>query len=74
VAAWVIGPRLQRDREVDAPNNVAMVAVGAGLLWIGWNGFNGGDPYAANMSAAGGDPEHQPVTAWPSWCGWPATT
>jgi len=52
VAAWVIGPRLQRDREVDAPNNVAMVAVGAGLLWIGWNGFNGGDPYAANMSAA----------------------
>jgi len=52
VAAAVIGPRLQRDREVDAPNNVAMVAVGAGLLWLGWNGFNGGDPYAANQSAA----------------------
>ena len=51
VAAYVIGPRLQRDREVDAPNNVAMVAVGAGLLWLGWNGFNGGDPYASNMSA-----------------------
>ncbi len=52
VAAAVIGPRLQRDREIDAPNNVAMLAVGAGLLWMGWNGFNGGDPYAANMSAA----------------------
>src|ERR1700759_2948329 len=52
VAAAVIGPRLQRDREVDAPNNLAMVAVGAGLLWLGWNGFNGGDPYASNMSAA----------------------
>jgi Amt family ammonium transporter len=52
VAAAVIGPRLQRDREVDAPNNVAMVMVGAGLLWLGWNGFNGGDPYAANMSAS----------------------
>ncbi len=52
VAAAVIGPRLQRDREIDAPNNVAMVAVGAGLLWLGWNGFNGGDPYMANMSAA----------------------
>ena len=52
VAAAVIGPRLQRDREIDAPNNVAMVAVGAGLLWLGWNGFNGGDPYAANMSMA----------------------
>jgi Amt family ammonium transporter len=50
VAAAVIGPRLQRDREIDAPNNVLMVAVGAGLLWLGWNGFNGGDPYAANMS------------------------
>jgi Amt family ammonium transporter len=45
VAAWVIGPRLARDREIDAPNNLAMVAIGAGLLWLGWNGFNGGDPY-----------------------------
>ena len=44
VAAAVIGPRLQRDREVDAPNNLLMVACGAGLLWLGWNGFNGGDP------------------------------
>ena len=52
VAAAVIGPRLQRDREIDAPNNVAMVAVGAGLLWLGWNGFNGGDPYMSNMSSA----------------------
>jgi Amt family ammonium transporter len=52
VAAAVIGPRLQRDREIDAPNNVAMVAVGAGLLWLGWNGFNGGDPYSSANSAA----------------------
>jgi Amt family ammonium transporter len=52
VAAAVIGPRLQRDREVDAPNNVLMVAVGAGLLWLGWNGFNGGDPYFAGASAS----------------------
>jgi ammonium transporter, Amt family len=52
VAAAVIGPRLQRDREVDAPNNLAMVAVGAGLLWLGWNGFNGGDPYLANADAS----------------------
>jgi Amt family ammonium transporter len=52
VAAWVIGPRLARDREVDAPNNLAMVAVGAGLLWLGWNGFNGGDPYNAGADAA----------------------
>jgi len=24
---------------------------GAGILWIGWNGFNGGDPYFANVNA-----------------------
>src|ERR1700677_5180463 len=53
VSAWVIGPRLQRDREVDAPNNLLMVATGAGLLWLGWNGFNGGDPYFAGADARG---------------------
>jgi Amt family ammonium transporter len=52
VAAWVIGPRLKRDREIDAPNNLLMVATGAGLLWLGWNGFNGGDPYYAGVNAA----------------------
>jgi Amt family ammonium transporter len=54
VFAAVIGPRLKRDREVDAPNNLLMVMVGAGLLWLGWNGFNGGDSYyaGANASAA----------------------
>jgi Amt family ammonium transporter len=52
VAAAVIGPRLARDREVDAPNNLLMVAVGAGLLWLGWNGFNGGDPYFAGTDAS----------------------
>jgi Amt family ammonium transporter len=52
VFAAVIGPRLQRDREVDAPNNLLMVMVGAGLLWLGWNGFNGGDSYYAGANAA----------------------
>ena len=72
VAAAVIGPRLQRDREIDAPNNVAMVAVGAGLLWLGWNGFNGGDPYAANMSAAAAVLNTNLCTAvaFLIWVGW----
>jgi Amt family ammonium transporter len=52
VFAAVIGPRLQRDREVDAPNNLLMVMVGAGLLWLGWNGFNGGDSYYAGNNAS----------------------
>ena len=52
VAAAVIGPRLKRDRERAIPNNLMFVAVGAGLLWLGWNGFNGGDPYFASADAA----------------------
>jgi Amt family ammonium transporter len=52
VFAAVIGPRLQRDREIDAPNNLLMVMVGAGLLWLGWNGFNGGDSYYAGADAS----------------------
>lgn len=52
VAAWVIGPRLARDRERAVPNNLPMAAVGAGVLWLGWNGFNGGDPYFSGANAS----------------------
>jgi len=52
VAAWVLGPRLMRDRQHAIPNNLVMAAVGAGILWLGWNGFNGGDPYYAGVDAA----------------------
>ncbi|MDA8271349.1 MAG: ammonium transporter [Actinomycetota bacterium] len=52
VAAAVIGPRLRRDRETSSPTNLLLVAVGAGILWLGWNGFNGGDPYFAGADAA----------------------
>ena len=51
VAAWVIGPRLQADRDHFPPNSLLMTLVGAGILWLGWNGFNGGDPYFANADA-----------------------
>jgi Amt family ammonium transporter len=52
VAAAVIGPRLARDRARAVPNNLPMAAVGAGILWLGWNGFNGGDPYFAGADAS----------------------
>lgn len=52
VAAWVIGPRLARDRQRFVPHNLMMVAIGAGILWLGWNGFNGGDPYFAGADAS----------------------
>lgn len=51
VGAWWIGPRTQEDLEDNQPNNILMMMVGAGILWIGWNGFNGGDPYAASPDA-----------------------
>jgi Amt family ammonium transporter len=72
VAAAVIGPRLQRDREIDAPNNLLMVATGAGLLWLGWNGFNGGDPYYAGASAAAAVLNTNLCTAvaFLVWVGW----
>src|SRR3989440_2783958 len=72
VAAAVVGPRLQRDREVDAPNNLAMGAVGAGLLWLGWNGFNGGDPYLVNDIAAAAVLNTNLCTAvaFLVWVGW----
>lgn len=51
VGAYWIGPRLARDRSDFRPNNVLLMMVGAGILWVGWNGFNGGDPYAASPDA-----------------------
>jgi len=52
VAAAVIGPRLLKDRQENNPSNLLMAIAGGGLLWLGWNGFNGGDPYTANADAA----------------------
>ena len=34
------------------PHNVPFVALGAGLLWLGWFGFNGGSAFAADGIAA----------------------
>ncbi len=52
VAAWVIGPRLAKDRAKFVPHSLSMVACGAGIVWLGWNGFNGGDPYFSGADAA----------------------
>jgi Amt family ammonium transporter len=52
VGAWIVGPRRWQDRENAFPSNLMMVAVGAGILWLGWNGFNGGDPFYAGADAA----------------------
>ncbi|KAI3706817.1 hypothetical protein L6452_24800 [Arctium lappa] len=50
--AYWVGPRLQIDRERFPPNNIILMLAGAGLLWMGWTGFNGGDPYVASADAS----------------------
>lgn len=49
---WQVGPRLNKDRERFPPNNILLMLAGAGLLWMGWTGFNGGDPYVVSMDAS----------------------
>lgn len=51
VGAAMVGPRLRKD-QAPRPSNMMLVAVGAGILWLGWNGFNGGDPFYAGADAA----------------------
>ncbi|KAF3448063.1 hypothetical protein FNV43_RR08771 [Rhamnella rubrinervis] len=51
-AAYWVGPRLKEDREEFPPNNLLLALTGAGILWMGWTGFNGGDPFAANVDSS----------------------
>ncbi|KAK4414242.1 Ammonium transporter 3 member 3 [Sesamum alatum] len=51
-AAYWVGPRSVKDRERFPPNNVVMMLGGAGLVWMGWSGFNGGAPYATSTVAS----------------------
>ncbi|CAK9143772.1 unnamed protein product [Ilex paraguariensis] len=51
-AAYWVGPRGNKDRERFPPNNILLMLAGAGLLWMGWTGFNGGDPYVASIDAS----------------------
>ena len=52
VGVMVLGPRKDFGRLAFLPHNIPFVLLGAGLLWFGWFGFNGGSAYAADASAA----------------------
>jgi Amt family ammonium transporter len=52
VAALVLGPRVKRESDRFEPHDVRLTVIGAGLLWFGWFGFNGGSALAANGTAA----------------------
>lgn len=51
VAALVIGPRKGFPGQAFMPHNLTMTVTGAGMLWVGWFGFNAGSALAANGDA-----------------------
>jgi len=50
-ACLVLGPRKDYARQAVLPHHVPFTLLGAGLLWFGWFGFNGGSALAANGPA-----------------------
>ncbi len=51
VAALVLGRRKGFPHTAMPPHNLTMTVAGAGMLWVGWFGFNAGSAVAANTSA-----------------------
>lgn len=52
VACIMVGPRRGHPHTPMMPHNLPFTIAGAGMLWVGWFGFNGGSQVAANGSAA----------------------
>jgi ammonium transporter, Amt family len=51
-SVFYVGKRHLKKGETTGPHNVGYVALGTGLLWFGWFGFNGGSALGANALAA----------------------
>lgn len=51
VCALTVGTRRGFDKTPMPPHNMTMTVTGAGMLWVGWFGFNGGSALAANGDA-----------------------
>jgi Amt family ammonium transporter len=53
VAAILVGPRRGFPNSLVPPHSPGLTMAGAGMLWVGWFGFNGGSALAADASAGG---------------------
>lgn len=51
VCAYALGPRRGYGREAFTPFNLGLTMAGAGMLWVGWFGFNAGSAVAADGRA-----------------------
>jgi ammonium transporter, Amt family len=51
-SVFIVGKRKILPTEKTQPHNITYVALGTGLLWFGWFGFNGGSALAANGIAS----------------------
>jgi Amt family ammonium transporter len=52
VAALYLGARRGYPYQVIRPNNLVITMLGAGLLWVGWFGFNAGSSIGSGLSTA----------------------
>jgi Amt family ammonium transporter len=52
VIVALLGPRDGFPRDLHPPHNPGMTMMGAGMLWVGWYGFNAGSALAANQAAS----------------------
>jgi len=52
VACIMVGPRSGHPHTQMLPHHLPFTVAGAGMLWVGWFGFNAGSQFAANGSAA----------------------
>ena len=52
VVAIYLGPRKGYPKTTMAPNNLVMTLMGAGILWVGWFGFNAGSTVQSGLDTA----------------------
>ena len=52
IVALMLGPRYGYPKTAMNPNNLVMTLMGAGLLWVGWFGFNAGSTVQSGLDTA----------------------